>query len=221
MYFLTLYIVSFTSGIEIAIIKTKYLIGGIMTHKTKTVLLVLLVLIMAVPAFALGSIAGASPIDNTLEVLVRIPTRVGINLSGTNIEFDLGDVAVTYPPAAFPGYYLPTAPAATPYVPLSVFCNVAAGWTLTVIADVDFDASLPVTQLYYANDGEAKSVDGGAVGGTWAAFSTAVSGAVANAAARTTGWDNYDQDYQLQITGNEAAMDPSTTVTITYTITSL
>ncbi|MCK4524202.1 hypothetical protein KAU15_04675, partial [candidate division WOR-3 bacterium] len=164
---------------------------------------------------------GTSPLDNTLTVTVRIPTRVGINLSGGNVTFDLGDVAVTYPPALFPGYYFPTAPAATPFVPLSVFCNVTAGWTLTVIASADFDATLPVTQLYYANAGEAISADGGAVGGTWAAFSTAVSGAVANDVARTTGWDPYNQDYQLQITGNEAVIDPGVAVTITYTITSL
>ncbi len=190
-----------------------------MTHKTKTVLLVLLVLVMAVPAFALGSISGASPIDNTLTVTVRIPTRVGINLSGGNVTFDLG--TVTYPPTLFPGYYLPTAPAATPFVPLSVFCNVTAGWELTVIASADFDATLPVTQLYYADAGEAISADGAAVGGTWAAFSTASSGVVAGAFARTTGWDPYDQDYQLQITGNEAVIDPGAVVTITYTITSL
>ncbi len=189
-----------------------------MTHKTKTVVFVLLMIVMAVPAFALGQIMGSSPIDNPITVTVRIPTRVGINLSGTDIEFDLG--TVTFPPAAFPGYYLPTAPAATPFVPLSVFCNVSAGWTLTVLANGDFNATLPVSQLYYADAPEAKTADGAAApAATWTAFST-VSSTVADDTQRTTGWDDYDQDYELQITGLEDAT-VGDAVIITYTITSL
>ncbi|MDY6787633.1 MAG: hypothetical protein SVK54_05865, partial [candidate division WOR-3 bacterium] len=151
---------------------------------------------------------------------VRIPERVGIKLAGANLEFYLDDASVTYPPADLPGYYFPTGGVtATPYVPLEVFCNNPAGWTLTVMASGDFDASLPITQLFYAPDGEALTADGSAAGGNWTAFSTA-SATVASSAVKTTGWENHDQDYELQITGNESLIDPASVVTITYTITS-
>lgn len=191
-----------------------------MTSKLKTLTLILAIAVITLPAFALGTVTGTSPTSNALDVSVRIPERVGIKLAGDNLLFDLGDASVTYPPASFPGYYFPTGGVtATPYVPLEVFCNNPAGWTLTVIAGGDFDASLPVTQLFYAPDGEAKTADGSAVGGNWTAFST-VSATVTSSATKTNGWENHDQDYQLQITGNEDVIDPASTVTITYTITS-
>lgn len=170
-------------------------------------------------AFPLGIVTGTFTADNTLDVTVRIPSRVGINLSGGDLVFDLGDASVTYPAAVFPSYYYPTN-TGSPHIPLSVFCNVANGWNLTVLASADFDATLPVAQLYFADEGEALSTDGGAVGGTWTAFSL-VSQVVVSDITRTTGWDAYNQDYQLQITGNESVLDPGATITITYTITSL
>jgi len=118
------------------------------------------ILLLAIPSFALGRVTGTSPITNDLTVTVEIPQRLGLNLSGGNIIFNLDDASVTYPPATFPGYYFPTTPATTPHVPLAVFCNSAAGWDLTVIASGDFDPTLPVTQLYYAATGEAKTADG-------------------------------------------------------------
>lgn len=192
-----------------------------LTNKTRYVLLAVLIIAFAIPAFALGQIAGNSPVNNTLDVTVRIPSRVGIDLSGGNLTFDLSDATAVYPPASFPGYYFPVPAVASPHVPLSVFCNVAAGWDLTVLASGDFDATLPIGQLFYAPAGEGITADGTAApAGNWTAFTTAAV-QVATDNARTTGWDAYNQDYELQITGNEAAIDPGVTVTITYTITSL
>lgn len=192
-----------------------------LTNKTRYVLLAVLIIAFAIPAFALGQIAGPSPVNNTLDVTVRIPSRVGIDLSGGNLTFDLSDATAVYPPASFPGYYFPVPAVASPHVPLSVFCNVPAGWSLTVLASGDFDATLPIGQLFYAPETEAITADGtGAPAGNWTAFTTAAV-EVATDNARTTGWDAYNQDYELQITGNEAAIDPGATVTITYTITSL
>lgn len=192
-----------------------------MTSKLKTLILILAIAAITLPAFALGTEVGTSPVPNALDVSVRIPERVGIKLAGDNLEFFLDDASVTYPPASFPGYYFPTGGVtATPYVPLEVFCNNPAGWTLTVVASGDFDASLPVTQLFYAPDGEGLTPDGDAApGGNWTAFTTAEA-TVASSAVKTSGWENHDQDYQLQITGEEDMIDPASTVTITYTITS-
>lgn len=191
------------------------------SNKTRYVLLAVLIIAFAIPAFALGQLAGNSPVNNSLDVTVRIPSRVGIDLSGGNLLFDLGDVSAIYPPATFPGYYFPTPAVASPHVPLSVFCNVPAGWRLDVIASGDFDATLPIGQLFYAPAGEGITVDGTAApGGGWVAFSLATA-EVATDNARTSGWDAYNQDYELQITENVAAIDPGVTVTITYTITSL
>ena len=189
--------------------------------KLTIALSLLLILAFAVPAFALGRIAGPSPQQNDLEVSVRIPQRVGIDLSGDNIEFFLDLVPLLYPPDLYPAYYFPTN-AVTPHVPLSVFCNAPSGWDLEVIASGDFDPTLPVTQLYFAPAGEAQTADGAAApGGTWTAFSAAANVPVASNGARTVGWEAYDQDYELQITGNEAILDPEVTVTITYTITAI
>ncbi len=181
----------------------------------------ILMLGAAFSVFALGRVTGTSPVTNTIDVTVLIPLRVGIDLSGTDVTFDLSDASVVYPPTTFPGYYYPTSPAATPYVPLSVFCNNSAGWTLTVQASGDFDVSLPVTQLYYAPTGTAAPADGTASpAAPWTSFSAAAATTVASDTDKTTGWDSYDQDYLLQITGNEDVIDPGTTVTMTYTLTS-
>ncbi len=192
-----------------------------MKSVNKKLIIAIAIAVMAMPAFALGMQFGGSPQTNTLLVSVRIPQRVGINLTGTDIEFFLDDASVNYPPASLPGYYFPTN-AASAHVPMSVFCNVPTGWELTVIASGDFDASLPVSQLYYADAGEAQTADGTAApGGGWNAFSSTVAGTVATDAAKTTGWDDLDQDYELMITGDESVIDPEASVTITYTITAL
>lgn len=193
-----------------------------MKSVTKTLLIAFAVVLFAMPAFAQGMAFGLSPQSVDLDVSVRIPQRVGLNLTGDPIQFFLDDVAVTYPPASLPGYYFPTNIAATPHVPLAVFCNVPTGWEVTAIASGDFDASLPVSQLYYAAAGEAQTADGTAApGGSWAAFSSTVDGTIATDAAKTTGWDDYDQDFQLQITGDESVIDPEVTIQITYTIVAL
>ncbi len=187
----------------------------------RRVVLAIMILVSATSLWALGVATGTSPVSNTIDVTVLIPLRVGINLSGTNVTFDLSDPSVTYPPSTFPGYYFPTDPTASPYVPLSVFCNNPAGWTLTVQASGDFDATLPVSQLYYADAGTAAPADGTATPpAPWTAFSATAATTVASNTARTYGWENHDQDYLLQITGNEAVIDPGSTVTLTYTITS-
>lgn len=183
-----------------------------------TAVMLVVLTAMALPMFALGQNAGASPITNSLDVSVILAARVGINLSGTDVTFDL--TGANYPPDTLPGYYLPTAPGATPFVPLSVFCNTSVGWLLEVSASGPFDATLPVSQLYYAPAGEVITTDGDVPGGSWVGFST-TDATVATAAAKTNGWQALNQDYMLQITGNEDAAMGTATVTITYTISTL
>jgi len=77
---------------------------------------------------------------------------------------------------------------------------------------------LPLTDLYYAGAGEAKTANGSAAaGGNWTAFST-TDQTIADVNAKTNGFENYDQDYELKIDGDENA-GTFNTVTITYTIT--
>jgi len=184
-----------------------------------TAVMLVVLTAVALPMFALGKIAGPSPITNSLNVSVILATRVGINLSGSDVTFDL--TGPNYPPASLPGYYLPSTPALTPFVPLSVFCNTSSGWLLEVKASDNFHTTLPITQLFYAPDGEAITADGNAApGGNWVAFSLS-DVTVASAVAMTNGWPSYDQDYMLQITGNEDAAMGTATVIITYTISTL
>lgn len=177
-----------------------------------TMLAIALIIAAAMPAFALGRNSGASPVTNTLDVMVILAARVGVYL-GNDITFDLSDASVTYPPAAFPGYYAPTSPVGSPSLPLQVFSNSSATWDLTVEASGDFDTNTPVTQLFYADEGTAMPADGGAATG-WTSMTT--SPVSVTTGAKTGGWSDMNQDYIFQTDTDD---EPFTaTVTITYTI---
>jgi len=181
-----------------------------------TMLAIALLITAAMPAFALGRVSGNSGLTNTLDVTVILAARVGIYL-GNDITFDLSDASVTYPPAAFPGYYAPTSPAASPALPLEVFSNSgSATWDLTVEASGDFAAATPITQLYYADAGTAMPADGGAATGWTSMTQAPVS---VETGGKTTGWSAINQDY---IFSTDTDDEPFTsTVTITYTITTI
>ena len=187
-------------------------------------------LLLAVPALLLANvieggpgdrIMGFAPADtlvDTLLVTVRIPARIGLYVNG-NTEFDLGDPAVTYPPAVFPGYYDPTlvGGANADGVDLEVFSNSQAlTWHLETSGSGDFSATIALDQLYYALDGEANPLDGtDPPGGNWVSFTTAYV-EIANG-LNTTGWLDLSQDYIFQAEIDDLPTPPAgETVTIYY-----
>lgn len=146
-------------------------------------------------------VMGFAPADtliDTLLVTVRIPSRIGIFLNG-DMEFDLGNVAVTYPPALFPGYYDPTLVGGgnADGIDLQVFSNSnVLTWQLETSGSGDFTGTVLLDQLWYAVDGTANPVDGGPPGGLWTAFTNAFVNV--NSGGKTAGWLDQDQDYVFQ-----------------------
>ena len=187
----------------------------------RKLLVTLLVMLLAGSLLAVGTSRGASPQSQTADVTVLIPNLVAIYLNN-NVTFDFSNITANpsnspYPPDVFPAWYLPTSPSASPYESLTVWTNNPSGWTLTTKGSGDFATTLPLSDLYYAPDGEPKTADGSATaGGNWVAFSS-TDQTVASSATKTSGWEEYNQDYEIMLDGDE---EPGTyTVTITYTIT--
>ncbi len=187
-------------------------------------------LIMLVPLVVLAStvrggpgdrIRGYAPADtliDTLRVTVKVPARIGLYING-NTEFDLGNVAVTYPPAIFPGYYDPTTVVGTNTdgVDVQVFSNSnSLTWYLQNNGSADFTASILLDQLFYAPDGEANPADGTAIpGGNWVAFTTTYTQIASG--LKTSGWSSRNQDYVFQAeTDDEPTIAAGATVTIRY-----
>lgn len=188
----------------------------------KFLLFTVVILMITGTAFATGNAIafGTNPASQTMPVQVLLPKIVFIHVDNAShqVTFDFSTMT-NYPDTtnAYPWWYLPTDPA-SPNVNVRVWTNDNDGYTLTVKGDQDFANELPLTDLYYAGAGEAKTANGGAAaGGNWTAFST-TDQTIADVNAKTNGFENYDQDYELKIDGDENA-GTFNTVTITYTIT--
>jgi hypothetical protein len=173
--------------------------------------IVIALLLIAVPMVVLGNIIWGGPGDrimgfapgdtliDTLVVTVKIPSRIGLYVNG-NTEFDLGNVAVTYPPGAYPGYYDPTTVSGinADGVDVQVFSNAnTLTWDLATSGDGDFSVTIALDQLYYAPDPEANPADGtDPPGGNWVSFTTTYTNIASG--TKTSGWQDEDQDYIFQ-----------------------
>ncbi|MDD3803934.1 MAG: hypothetical protein PHW02_06105 [bacterium] len=181
-----------------------------MKRFTLTAVMLVVLTAMALPMFAATD-------DATVDVQILIPSRVGIRINNAGaIVFDLTSVTL---PTTFPGYYGATS--AETEVLLDVFCNDNDGFNLDVDASGDFDADVPVSQLFFAPSGEALSAEGGAAGGNWTAFSSTATVSVLAAEPRPTGWTDYNQALEFMLEDTDPAVDPAVTVTLTYTITNI
>ncbi len=189
----------------------------------KFLLFAFVVLMVTGTAFGTGNAIafGTDPASQTMPVKVLLPKIVFIHVDNAShqVTFDFSTMA-NYPDTtnAYPWWYLPTDPA-SPNVDVRVWTNDNSGYTLTTSGDQDFAPELPLTDLYYAPAGEAKTANGtAAAGGNWTAFSTTAQ-TIADVSAKTSGFVSYNQDYELKIDGDENAGTAFNTVTITYTIT--
>ncbi|KPK72504.1 hypothetical protein AMJ87_04630 [candidate division WOR_3 bacterium SM23_60] len=158
----------------------------------------------------MGFAPGDTLVD-TLLVTVRIPSRIGLYVNG-NTEFDLSDPGVTYPPAAFPGYYDPTLVAGgnADGIDLQVFSNSGVMiWQLETSGSGDFTPTIALDQLYYAIDGTGNPPDGIDPPAGWTAFTNAYVGIASG--GKTTGWSSRNQDYVFQA---ETDDDPTAGATV-------
>ncbi|MGQ9535472.1 MAG: hypothetical protein ACUVTF_09650 [bacterium] len=187
-------------------------------------------ILLLLPAIVLGTIIYGGPGDrirgfapgdtlvDTLLVTVKVPARIGLYVNG-NTEFDLGNPAVTFPPAVYPGYYDPTTVAGTNTdgVDVQVFSNSnAMTWHLQTRGSGDFSATILLDQLFYAPDGEPNPPDGNdPPGGNWQSFTTTYT-EIAHG-LKTGGWATKNQDYIFQAeTDDEPTVAAGATVTIYY-----
>lgn len=186
-------------------------------------------LLLIIPAVVLATVIRGGPGDrimgfapgdtlvDTLLVTVRVPARIGLYVNG-NTEFDLGDPAVTFPPAVFPGYYDPTLVGGvnTDGVDVQVFSNSQAmTWHLETSGSGDFSATIALDQLYYAPDGTANPLDGvDPPLNPWASFTTSFT-EIANG-LNTTGWQDESQDYVFQAEVDDAPTPAAGEIVIIY-----
>lgn len=179
-------------------------------------LLYVMLLVVPVLVFADVGIGSASePAD--FEFI--LPSIVAVQISNANITWDFNDVTVnlnnpTFPPAAFPEYYEPTSPNARPYQTIDylvMFAGATVDWELTVVGDGDPAPAcgIAIDEIEYAADPPV----------AWTAFSTTAA-AVASGSGVTGGWQSLDQNYRVEINGDEANT-ASSTCTITYSIQTL
>ncbi len=177
--------------------------------KLLMILTAVLLSLVVLPVF------GATATDN-IDVQILIPARVGINISNTAaLSFDLTSVAI---PATFPAYYFPNG--AETEILMSIFCNATNGYTLDVVASGDFAVGVPVSQLFFAPSGTAKTSDGTLTPSSpWASFST--TSVNVETGPKLTGWTTKNQAIEFKWEADDPAIDPASTVTLTYTITSL
>ncbi|HAF07257.1 MAG: hypothetical protein XD76_1311 [candidate division TA06 bacterium 32_111] len=177
--------------------------------KLLTIFTVILLSLVVLPVF------GATASDN-VDVQILIPARVGINITNAGaLLFDLTSVAI---PATFPAYYFPNG--GETEILMDIFCNATAGYTLDVIASGDFSADVPVSQLFFAPSGTPITTDGTPTPlAPWTPFSTA--SVNVETGPRLTGWTAKNQAIEFKWEPDDPEIDPSSTVTLTYTITSL
>ncbi|MEO0289331.1 MAG: hypothetical protein ABIN00_06805 [candidate division WOR-3 bacterium] len=174
---------------------------------TLTALFVLSLLVL--PIFA------ATATDN-VDVQLLIPARVGINIKNTGaLLFDLTSVTI---PTTFPGYFFPNG--SETEILMDIFCNAKNGYTLEVQASGDFDTEVPVSQLFFAPSGTPKTTDGTAnPAAPWTPFSTSTVNI--ETGSKLNGWTAKNQAIQFKWEDSDPEIDPASTVTLTYTITSL
>lgn len=181
--------------------------------------------VLALAAVAPGVLAakGPPPQSETQNVTVTIPERVGIKLSTGSIAIDPTSQpggSPEYPPDNFPAYY---GTSSVPAVVVSVFANKPAGFTVTVAASGTAPPTwLPLSDWYVAAGAEpgdpapprtpegTEPPDSG-----WKPLNATQT--IIDKSAKTSGWDDYNVDFELKFDGDEQP-DTISGVILTYTI---
>ena len=178
----------------------------------------LYVVLLVVPFLVFGDVGiGSASEDAEFEFI--LPSIVAVEISSANITWDFNDVTVNlnnpvFPPAAFPEYYEPTSPNTRPYQTIDylvMFAGATVDWELTVVGDGDPAPAcgIAIDEIEYAANPPV----------AWTAFSTTAA-AVARGSGTTSGWQSLDQNYRVEIDGDETNT-ASSTCTITYSIQTL
>jgi hypothetical protein len=179
--------------------------------------LIFLALVLPVIVFAQVRATGPSPQSADATLTFIIPTGVGIYVNN-NAEWDFSNITLNpsnpiYPPAAYPEQYYPTTPAASPYQQLEYMVSGSpsaspVNWVLTVSGDGDPGSGILLSDIEHSPAGMS----------SWDAFNTsAAPDTIASGSGNTGGWQSLDQDYRVNIDGDEE-QTAGVSCVLTYTI---
>jgi hypothetical protein len=183
--------------------------------KMRKILIVFIIL--PVMLFAQGRAAGPNPQSMDATLLFIIPTAVGIYVSN-NAEWNFNDITLNpsnpiYPPVAYPEYYFPTTPMASPYQQLEYMVAgspsaTPVDWTLTVYGSGDPGSGVLLSDIEHSPAGIS----------TWNDFNTsAAPDTLVSGSGNTGGWQSFNQDYRVILDGDEEQTGGVSCV-LTYTI---
>jgi hypothetical protein len=178
----------------------------------------LYVVLLVVPVLVFGDVGiGSAAEDAEFEFI--LPSIVAVYISNASIVWDFANVSSNannpaFPPASFPEYYEPSSPNVRPYQTIDylvMFAGATVDWELTVVGDGDPAPAcgIAIDEIEYAANPPV----------AWTPFSTTAA-AVASGSGTTSGWQSLDQNYRVEIDGDEANT-ASSTCTITYSIQTL
>jgi len=182
------------------------------------------VMLLVVPVLVFAGV-GIGSADDAADFDFILPSVVAVFLSDAAITWDFNDIGPTvnsnnpeFPPADvsdFPLYYEPSSPSARPYQTVDYLVMFAAAdvdWSLTVVGDGDPNPACGITidEIEYAANPPV----------AWTAFSTTAA-VVASGTGVTGGWVSLEQNYRVEIDGDEVNGGANSTCTITYSIQTL
>jgi len=184
----------------------------------------LYVMLLVVPVLVFADVGiGSAAEDAEFEFI--LPSVVAVELDNPNITWDFNAIGPAvnpnnpeFPPADvsdFPLYYEPSSPSARPYQTVDYLVMFAAAdvdWRLSVIGDGNPNPACGITidEIEYAANPPA----------AWTAFGT-VAAEIASGTGVTGGWASLEQNYRVEIDGDEVNGGANSTCTITYTIQTL
>lgn len=178
--------------------------------------------VLAATVLVVGAAAAASAAANANDsqnVTVNIPEKVGIKLSPGSLSVDFS----AYPPDNFPAYYGPSRTSAGSFT-ISVFSNKSTGYSVSVEGSGTLPTGVAWGDVYVTvnHSSEGANAPGRPVEGSsdttgWTALSSNGAVSLWSKSSKTTGWDTYNADLMLKFDGDEET--GNTSLTITYTIT--
>jgi len=175
------------------------------------------VFVLPLVVFTQVRATGPSPQSAVATLTFVIPTGVGIYVNN-DAEWDFGNITnnpnnPVYPPVVYPEHYYPTSPSASPYQQLEYMVSGSpsaspVNWFLTVSGDGDPGSGILLSDIEYSPAGM----------GSWDAFNTsAAPDTIESGSGNTGGWQSLNQDYRVNIGGDEE-QTAGVSCVLTYTI---
>lgn len=150
----------------------------------------------------IGRSTGSSPQSQTATLQFILAPRVGIYV-GNDVTWDFTTMP-NYPPSSFPQAYSPTSPSSSPYMDIEYFINTNVNWALNIRGSGNPSPNLTLDEIQYSEAGS----------GSWTSLTTS-NVPLRTGNIKTTGWEPYNLDWRVIMSGDEEPGTYTTTVIIT------